>query len=172
MSNRASSFPADAGAPRWYRQRWPWVLVAGPLAVVVASLASAWIAVRSDDGLVAEDYYRQGLLINKKLQPSAQPVPMPGARVAVDSDHRVHVRLRDADHVPARLELTLMRPNDRAHALLVRLTLDGDDWVGAMPELAAGRWIVALGSGSWRLPVTIVSAPFTAFELGGAEGHS
>ena len=67
MRNRASSSPVDAVAPPWYRQRWPWLLVAGPSLVVVASLASAWIAVKSDDGVIAEDYYRQGLLINQKL---------------------------------------------------------------------------------------------------------
>ena len=43
-------------------------LAAGPAVVVVASLVSAWIAIRSDDGLVAEDYYKRGLLINKKLE--------------------------------------------------------------------------------------------------------
>ena len=41
--------------------------MAGPFVVVVASLASAWIAIASDDGLVAEDYYKQGLLINRRL---------------------------------------------------------------------------------------------------------
>src|SRR2546429_2682579 len=69
MRNRASSFPVDAVAPPWYRQRWPWLLVAGPSLVVVASLASAWIAVKSDDGVVAEDYYRQGPLSKPELRP-------------------------------------------------------------------------------------------------------
>ena len=32
----------------WYREPWPWFLIAGPAIVVVASLSTAVIAVRSD----------------------------------------------------------------------------------------------------------------------------
>src|SRR6266702_6195840 len=86
VRNRASSFPADAVSPAWYRQRWPWLLVAGPFLVVVASLASAWIAVRSDDGVVAEDYYRQGLLINQKLARTAAVAKQaPGATISFEA---------------------------------------------------------------------------------------
>src|SRR3954470_9953714 len=55
-----------------------WLLIAGPLLVVVASLATAWIAYRSDDGLVASDYYKRGLLINRIL-PSE---PLPASKLA------------------------------------------------------------------------------------------
>ncbi|HSC95836.1 MAG TPA: FixH family protein, partial [Burkholderiales bacterium] len=41
----------------WYRERWPWLLMAGPAAVLVAGAATIWIAFASADGLVAEDYY-------------------------------------------------------------------------------------------------------------------
>src|SRR5438309_2026759 len=70
MKNQLSSFPADA-LP-WYRERWPWLLFSGPFVVVIASLASAWLAVRSDDGVVARDYYKRGLLINRTLQSSRE----------------------------------------------------------------------------------------------------
>ena len=36
-------------APPWYREPWPWLLMAGPAAVVVAGLITAWIAVKTDD---------------------------------------------------------------------------------------------------------------------------
>jgi hypothetical protein len=67
-NDRASSSRAERANRAWYREPWPWLLAAGPAVVVVASLVSAWIAIRSDDGLVAEDYYKRGLLINKKLE--------------------------------------------------------------------------------------------------------
>jgi hypothetical protein len=57
---------------RWYRQRWPWLLIAGPALVVVASIATAWLAVKSDDGLVTDNYYKRGLLINRTLE-AARP---------------------------------------------------------------------------------------------------
>jgi hypothetical protein len=173
MRSRASSFPADAAVPRWYRQLWPWLLIAGPLAAVVASLASAWIAVRSDDGVVAEDYYKQGLLINQKLARTAPAVERPGgASISVEANGGVRVHLYGVSRAPSRLQLTLGRPSERGHDRLLNLALSSDgDWVGAMPELAPGRWIVALGSDTWRLPVTTVAGPFTALTLGAIAGH-
>src|SRR5512143_2669949 len=52
----------------WYREPWPWILMAGPVATIIAGAATAWLAVASDDGLVADDYYRRGLAINQELR--------------------------------------------------------------------------------------------------------
>jgi uncharacterized protein (DUF2141 family) len=51
----------------WYREPCPWLLMSGPAAVLVAGAATTWIAFASADGLVAEDYYKQRLAINKRL---------------------------------------------------------------------------------------------------------
>jgi hypothetical protein len=56
-------------AQPWYRQRWPWLLIAPPLASVVAGGAMLYLAIVSDDGLVATDYYRRGIEIDARLTP-------------------------------------------------------------------------------------------------------
>lgn len=174
MKNRASSFPAEVRSPSWHRQRWPWLLIAGPFLVVVASLASAWIAVRSDDGLVAEDYYKQGLLINQKLAHMARTTERtPDATISVEADGVVRVRLQSPSATPSRLQLTLARPGAFHRNHVVQLSLsDGRDWTGAMPELAPGRWLVTLESDAWRLPVTTVIGPFHAVTLAAAAARS
>src|SRR5437870_1411345 len=121
MRNRASSFPVDTVAPAWYRQRWPWLLVAGPSLVVVASLASAWIAVKSDDGVVAEDYYRQGLLINQKLAREMPAEQAHGATISVIADRSFRIRLYGGARPPTYLLLTLAPPRERGDAGRVRL---------------------------------------------------
>jgi len=173
MKNRVSSFPADAARP-WYRQRWPWLLIAGPFAVVVASAASAWIALRSDDGIVAQDYYKQGLLINQKLPRATRASErLPGAKIAVETDRQLHVRLLEIPLAPSRLQLTFARPGHRSAEQRIDLVLTADgDWIGAMPALASGRWIVALESERWRLPVTTFAGTFSKLDLGVAGGHS
>jgi hypothetical protein len=173
MRNRALSSPAEAVAPAWYRQRWPWLLVAGPFLVVVASLASAWIAVKSDDGVVAQDYYRQGLLINQKLARAAPAEPSPGATISLGTDHGIRIRLYGVARAPSHLFLALARPGERGDDHRVGLApIDGGDWAGILPPLAAGRWIVTLESETWRLPVTIVSSPFSEITLGAVAGAS
>ena len=44
----------DPASKPWYREPWPWILMAGPAIVVVAGIATAWLAVRSNDGLVED----------------------------------------------------------------------------------------------------------------------
>ena len=40
----------------WYRYRWPWLLMIGPAIVVVAGAVTTALAIRTTDGLVADDY--------------------------------------------------------------------------------------------------------------------
>jgi hypothetical protein len=56
----------DAIQP-WWRHGHVWLIIAGPAAVVVASLVTAWLAVHRPDPVVEEDYYRRGLDINRTL---------------------------------------------------------------------------------------------------------
>jgi hypothetical protein len=139
----------------------------GPVAVVLACIVSAWMAVRSDDGVVAQDYYKRGLLINQTIK-HAPPGPLPAAAVSIGVDARVHVRLSGTASPPARLQLTFARAGDRTHGQRIELAAAADEWIGDLPELNKGRWLVELESERWQLPVTIVDAPFTRLTLGSA----
>ena len=54
-------------ASPWWRYPFVWLVIAGPAAVVVAGFITAFIAVRGADPVVATDYYRRGIEINKTL---------------------------------------------------------------------------------------------------------
>lgn len=56
-----------AGKP-WYAQLWPWLLILGPLTVVIAGSFTMWLAFRSQDALVVGDYYKEGGAINQDLR--------------------------------------------------------------------------------------------------------
>ena len=51
----------------WYREPWPWLLMSGPATVIVAGIYTSVLAFSGTDGLVADDYYKQGLAMNKTL---------------------------------------------------------------------------------------------------------
>jgi hypothetical protein len=51
----------------WWKHGHVWLVIAGPAAVVVASIATAVIAIRGSDPVVEADYYRRGIEINKSL---------------------------------------------------------------------------------------------------------
>ena len=51
----------------WWRFPLVWMVIAGPACVVVAGFATLWIAIAMPDPVVAEDYYRKGIEINRTL---------------------------------------------------------------------------------------------------------
>jgi hypothetical protein len=57
-----------APAAPWYRHRWPWFIMLGPVAVMLATLVSVLLAVRQPDAMVVDDYYKQGKAINQDLR--------------------------------------------------------------------------------------------------------
>ncbi len=66
-----SSPSEKASAPElrpWWKYGFVWLVIAGPAVVVVAGFYTLWLAVRAPDPVLSEDYYRQGIEINKTLE--------------------------------------------------------------------------------------------------------
>ena len=51
----------------WYKQPLVWMIIAIPLSAVLAGIVTLYLAITTDDGMVADDYYKQGLAINRKI---------------------------------------------------------------------------------------------------------
>lgn len=58
---------SQGASPPWWKFGYVWLLIAGPAAVVVAGFATLWLALANPETLVAEDYYRRGVEINRDL---------------------------------------------------------------------------------------------------------
>jgi hypothetical protein len=142
---------SSARANPWYREPWPWILMAGPATVVVAGLVTAWLAVRSDDGLVVDDYYKQGLAINQTLGRSDA-----AERLGVQAelrfvDGRLRVSLGDAA-VHGRLRLRLVHPTRAGMDQSIVLdAVRAGTYEGEVHALLPGRWHVVLEERDWRL---------------------
>jgi hypothetical protein len=65
----------DGRAP-WWKFGYVWFVLSGPLIVVIASLVTYYVAVTRPDPVVAADYYRKGIEINKALQNEAETANM------------------------------------------------------------------------------------------------
>lgn len=57
---------SDTSLP-WYKYPFVWFALSIPASAVIAGVFMIYLAVSTDDGLVADDYYKQGLAINKSL---------------------------------------------------------------------------------------------------------
>jgi len=50
----------------WWNFGYVWLIVSGPLIVVIASFVTLYLAITSPDPVI-DDYYRKGMEINKTL---------------------------------------------------------------------------------------------------------
>jgi hypothetical protein len=57
-----------------------WLVVMGPVVVVIAAFVTLFIAMRVPDPVLAEDYYRKGLDVTKMKAEEAQMMPAMQAR--------------------------------------------------------------------------------------------
>jgi len=147
----------------WYREPWPWLLMAGPAVVVVAGFATLWLAVSSNDGLVADDYYKRGLAINRTLDRDAAALregynasakfDAAGSKVALTLSAKTGVRL------PEMLTLRILHPTRAGQDLLVLLRRSaGGDYAGVIGAAPDGRRLLQLEDteGKWRISGTAV----------------
>lgn len=136
----------------WYRERWPWLLMSGPAAVLLAGAVTTWIAFASADGLVAEDYYKQGLGINRRLAREEAAQRM-GISVAIETkDSFIRVRVRGA--APEALFVQLVHGTRAGHDVRLRLIPSTPgEYAAELPPLPAGRWSAAIedARGTWRI---------------------
>lgn len=136
----------------WYREPWPWLLMAAPAAAVLAGAVTLWLAIGSADGLVAEDYYKRGLGINQDLR-RAETARARGIEAAVTLEgSRLRVRLTGP--APAQLRAQLVHATRAGHDLQLTLARGaGGEYEAALPPLAAGRWRLALEDPAreWRI---------------------
>ena len=154
----------------WYHEPWPWLLMAGPAAVVLAGLFTAYLAVVTSDGLVADDYYKQGLAINQTLTRDALARALGyRARVAFAADFgRVDVTQSGGTAASGSLLLRLAHPGRPALDRALPLTLLGDHtYFAAFPVLTPGRWQVTLEDTgrTWRLVGDVVVPSRGTIEL-------
>jgi uncharacterized protein len=104
--------PFESRSKVWYREPWPWLLMLGPAIAIIAGFVTLFLAINSNDGLVADDYYKQGLAINRTMQRDARARAMNyRAELTVRRENRsLRVILAGAGALPDTLRLHLIHP--------------------------------------------------------------
>jgi hypothetical protein len=154
--------------PPWYRQLWPWLLAAGPAIVVVAALTTAFIAASTDDGVIADDYYKRGLMINRELDRTARAEALRlGAVVTFAPDGTVRAALQG--DAPREVKLTLAHPTRAGYDRTITLRRGEDGvYVGKLDRPVDGRRHVTVETPTWRLAGATRGVDATQVRLGSA----
>lgn len=150
----------DASAPStpWYREPWPWILMAGPAIVMVAGFITLAVAIRSNDGLVADDYFRQGKEVNRDLSRDDEARRM-GLSAELDSNpaaRTLDIALRSS-LAPPQLTLRLAHATrgGQDRVIAAQRGADGRYHAAYLP-VEAGKWYLTLDDATrrWRLTGT------------------
>lgn len=143
----------------WYREPWPWILMAGPAIVVVAGIITAWLAATSNDGLVEDDYYKQGLAVKQRLARDHEAANLGLSAELVAGGNGLDLRLflsgNAATALPDALQLRVVHPTRAGADQVVTLKKDAAGfYVGQLTApLQGGRWHVMLEDENhrWRI---------------------
>ncbi|MGH8492594.1 MAG: FixH family protein [Moraxellaceae bacterium] len=161
--------PLSAEKP-WYRQFWPWFIMALPASAVVAGIGTVIIAVKYQDALVRDDWYKEGRAINQNMarDEAAQKLGIVAA-IRMDAlTGEVNVSLQENSalaHLPAQLQMVLSHPTQaEADQHLVLLKRPDGQYHGQLQQALQGRFDIELGDAQWRL-LSSRTFPLNEFSL-------
>ena len=152
-----TTMAANKPSQPWFRQFWPWFLLALPGTVVVAGFITAWIAFKTDDGLVVDDYYKHGLTLQQSIVRDREATRRGLSASVRISGGQASLVLSSTDGVlPASLFLTLSHPTRPDEDRALSLVGENGHYTAAI-DAPDGRWNVLLEdeSRAWRLIGTI-----------------
>ena len=140
----------------WYRQFWPWFLIALPAAAVCASLYTLYLAASNAPSLVVDDYARIGLANkrNYQLDQRARDLALQ-ANLTIGEGATPVLSLslsRKLSEMPESLVLALAHPTLAELDQRIMLQATGDTYEGVLPERQA-RYYIRLepADSQWRL---------------------
>lgn len=139
----------------WYKQRWPWLLMVMPTISIILGSMLLYFAITTNDGLVVDDYYRQGRAIDQTI---ARSVVAADKGLAADvvlraGDIRIELDAREGVELPSELIVTIIHPTRAGFDQVLRLARVDGQYTGPVAPMTLGRWHVQIEDPerAWRL---------------------
>jgi len=152
----------------WYKNFWPWFIICVLSASVLASLSVVYIAVTHPDGVVRDDWYKNGQAINRTLERDNKARELKLAARFQSDELTGELSLNmagDLAQFPNSLELWISHPTlpKKDEHLQLRHVAEGR-YVGQLAAKLEGRRYIELSTREWRLATDVVF-PVAEFEL-------
>ena len=142
----------DENTP-WYKQWMVWMVITPPLTAVIAGIITINIAINSDDGLVVDDYYKQGLGINQTLQRDQLARDMKLKADLTITAKQIKMQFATDINDPS-LSLSFIHPTQSHRDVVVPVTrMAANVYQGELLEAVEGNWNLLLepADKSWRI---------------------
>jgi len=137
----------DLDTQPWYKQGWPWALIAIPLLTVIAGVITFIIAANTSDSLVTDDYYKEGKAINSNIEKLIHAKDL-GVIANISFEQQANLlslSLTSNTSLPKTLELFLSHPTQKTKDISIVLSnLTGGDYVANLEDLEAAFWHITV----------------------------
>ena len=141
----------------WYNHPLVWMMIAIPFSAVIMGVVMIWLAVDTDDGLVADDYYKQGLAINEVISRDVKAAEL-GLSAVIEFDNtskaiRVKFDKGAMADYPDTLILNLQHATRANSDVSVTLNRGiGDQYIGGVKQaITEGIWYFEIAEKDWKL---------------------
>ena len=143
-------------AQPWYRQFWPWFLIALPATAVIASLYTIYLAVLNKPTMVKDNYYQEGLSINDRIRQDQQAAAfgMQANLQFSEDTGKVNVYLSGNNAPTDTLLLAIAAPGDAQLDRNYELkAVNSNLFISPLGEQPQGRFYISLEpkNQEWRL---------------------
>jgi hypothetical protein len=141
----------------WYNYPLVWMMVLIPFSAVIMGVIMIWLAVDTDDGLVADDYYKQGLEINRVIERDKKAAEL-GLSAIIEFDNstriiKIQFDKGSLEFFPKSLPLHLQHATRENSDITVLLDHGIDNqYIGHVNQsISEGVWYFEIADADWKL---------------------
>jgi len=145
----------------WYKQFWPWVIIGLPASAVIAGIITVVIAVQNKDPLIDENWYKDGLAINQRLDKQHQAkIQAIEAHISINRDTAT-LKIDTLNIPPVdnpELNIKLIHPTlEMKDAILKAYRTPAGHYIAQMQAIPAGHYYLHLTNtaSDWELTGSI-----------------
>ena len=140
--------------PPWYKEPYVWLVIALPASAILAGFYTLFLAINSYDGLVVDDYYKQGLAINKRIEKenNAKLFGLDPVLSISGKSIQIELKANSTFDYPKSIEVTLSHATRQGFDQTVTLIrINEAEYQASIEELVSGHWNVIMNQQNWRI---------------------
>ena len=147
-------------SPPWYKQFWPWFLIAVPIITMMVGAILMTLAINTKDTLVKDDYYKEGKAINLDLAKIQAARKRGIVTYLTVSDTQIALRFLSGQPTEkAALTLEFFHPtlSEKDFNVLLNYSNPTQSYIAPITRSITGKWRVTLHPHhrEWRVQDTM-----------------
>lgn len=153
----------------WYKQLWPWLLIAIPVLTALKAVHTVVIMQQNSPDLVVDDYYKEGRAINMQLAKYREAALRNlQATIMIAADKAI-VRFAENAVLEGEVHLDFYHPTLAERDFALNAERSGELlYVANLPLSPTGKWqlVVSDASKEWKLRAELSLPATTEIKLG------